>query len=438
VATSAPQIEGAVGARGRSVWDAFAAEPGRVFEGHGLWPACDHVARYAEDVALMRELGVNAYRFSVAWPRVLPEGPGRVSDEGVGFYDRLVDALLEAGIEPFLTLFHWDFPYDLYLRGGWLSPDSPGWFSDYADLLARRLGDRVRNWITQNEPSCFLGDGHVSGTHAPGLKLPWPEFLIATKHALLAHGDAVAAIRASAARARVGVAVCAIHGIPASDDPADVAANERYTFEIGPWTDRRFWHQAPYLEPMLRGVWAVGEGEPTPDELRRMSRPLDFLGLNVYSAPYIRSQEDGAPTVVQFTPGWPRSAFAWPVTPEAMAWAARLHSERYSLPIVFTENGMACLDWPDEAGKVRDPQRVDYLRRHVSQVLQLRDAGVPVEGYFHWTLCDNFEWAEGYRMRFGLVHVDFSTQRRTPKDSFWAYRELIQRGFQDLQDRHDL
>lgn len=433
-ATAAYQIEGSadVDGRGPSVWDAFCLLRGAVRGGHTGDVACDHYRRWPEDVALMRDLGLNAYRFSLSWTRLLPEGRGTPNEAGLAFYDRLVDALLAAGIEPYATLFHWDFPLELQRRGGWLNPDAVGWFEAFADLAARRYGDRVRHWFTLNEPPCFLGIGHVDGRHAPGLRLDWPEFLLALKHASMAHGAAVGALRGGA-RGPVSIgAVPVSHiGIPARETPESVAAAREYTFGT-PDPGRGYWVARLYLDPILRGEWPHDIAEAlTPhgprvseSDLRVMNQPVDLLGLNFYSAPTIDAGPDGRPVELPEPAGTPRTAFDWPVTPEGLYWSVRLHHERYGLPVAIAENGMAAHDWVGSDGRVRDPQRIDFLARYLRSLHRAHAEGLPVLGYFHWSLLDNFEWAEGYERRFGLVHVDFATQRRTLKDSARWYANV--------------
>lgn len=435
-ATAAYQIEGAVEADGRgpSVWDAFCARAGAIRGGDTGAVACDHRNRYREDVELMREIGLGAYRFSFSWTRVLPEGRGRPSEEGLGFYDRLIDALLEAGVEPYATLFHWDYPLELLRAGGWLNADSVGWFEEFAELMADRYSDRVRNWFTLNEPTCFLGLGHVDGRHAPGLQLDWPEFFLALKHASMAHGGAVQALRARAREPlQVGIVPISHIAIPADETPESVAAAREYTFGAAD-PERGYWVARPYLDPVLLGVWPwdivsalTPNGPEVSDrELAKMHQPLDTLGLNFYSGPIVRAGRDGRPEAVAEPPGSPRTAFDWTVTPEGLYWSVRFHHERYGLPVVIAENGLAGLDWVSLDGKVHDPQRIDYTARYLRSLHRACGEGFPVLGYFHWSLLDNFEWAEGYSRRFGLVHVDFETQKRTPKDSARWYRSVIE------------
>ena len=435
-ATASYQIEGAVNEGGRkpSVWDALCQRKGAIYQGHSGAVACDHYHRVKEDVALMKEIGLNAYRFSFSWSRVIPNGTGSVNPEGISFYDKLIDELLVAGITPYPTIFHWDYPQELYLRGGWLNRDSVDWFGEYTQVLAERFSDRVQNWFTHNEPPCFLGLGHVIGAHAPGLKLDWPDFYVATKHALMAHGRAVQVLRSHGKQPlRIGYVPISHIGIPADESPEAVAAASEYTF--GTQTeDRAFWYARLYLDPVLKGEWpsetveVLTKNGPSvsQSDLNEMHQPIDFLGLNFYNAPYVNQGPDGKPQVVAYADGFPRTGFDWPVTPEGLYWSIRFHHERYGLPMMITENGLSNLDWVGVDGQVHDPQRIDFTTRYLRSLHRAHAEGYPVDGYFHWSLMDNFEWAEGYKHRFGMIHVDFETQKRTPKDSARWYRNVIE------------
>ena len=437
--TASYQIEGAVheDGRGASVWDTFCAEPGRVVDGSTGEVACDHYHRWAEDVALMRGLGLDGYRLSVAWPRIQPEGTGRANAEGLGFYDRLVDALLEAGVRPMVTLFHWDLPQALQDRGGWQSRETAERFAEYATLVAMRLGDRVEHWCPVNEPNVVTMLGHAVGAHAPGLRLMF-EALPVAHHLLLGHGRAVAALRAAGA-ASVGTATNHTPVWPASPDPADVAAAEQYD---------TLWNRL-FADPVLLGRYPEGFAEVMPgpasgdltDDLAVISAPLDFYGLNYYnpmrvadpSSPLAATAEspfdmEGAPFAMVPLEGYPRTAFDWPVVPQGLRELLVTMRTRYgdALPPVYvTENGCAYDDAPDETGRVDDPQRIGYLDAHLRAIAGAVEDGVDVRGYYTWSLMDNFEWAEGYTKRFGLVHVDYETQRRTPKSSYGWYRDVI-------------
>ncbi|WP_404425081.1 GH1 family beta-glucosidase [Nibricoccus sp. IMCC34717] len=435
-ASSAYQIEGATGLphRGPCVWDMFSERAGKIYEGHRADRACDHVARMEEDVALLGGLGLEAYRFSLSWPRVLPDGCGVVNQAGLDFYDRLVDKLLAHGIEPWATLFHWDLPRTLYLRGGWLNRDCASWFSEYTALVVEKLSDRVVHWMPMNEPQCFIGLGLSTGVHAPGDRLGDRELLLAAHHCLLAHGASVSAARASARRPlRVGSANVGITSSPASNSEADISAARSVMFSGAGGSLNPVWNNTWWSDPMFFGRYPEDGvrhfGALMPDHFERdlptISQPLDFLGVNVYSSDSYRCGADGKPQRVPYPVGGPQSHFHWSVTPECLYWAPRFLHERYGKPVVITENGLAGADWVDLDGRVRDAHRVDFTRRYLLELSRAVADGVPVDAYFHWSILDNFEWAEGYKQRFGLIHVDFETQQRTVKDSARWYAEVI-------------
>jgi beta-glucosidase len=411
VSTAAYQIEGGVdeGGRGPSIWDTFSHEPGRIGDGGTGDVACDHYHRYAEDVGLMADLGVNAYRFSIAWPRIQPDGTGPANPAGVAFYDRLVDALLERGIDPVATLFHWDLPQGLQDKGGWFERDTAFRFADYADLVAAALGDRVKLWITLNEPFVHTVYGHAFGLHAPGEARMFGA-LPTAHHQLLGHGLAVAALRG-----RSGSPVAIANNYSpvrvVGDTDADRAAGDLYDAL----------HNRLFTEPLL------GLGYPEQfdlpvrtGDLEAIAAPIDALGVNYYNPTGISAPSTGdLPFDLTVLDGYPLTAFGWPVVPEALTeLLLRLHRD-YRLPLYVTESGCSYPEWPD------DPARVDYLRRHVGAVEAAVAEGADVRGYFVWSIVDNFEWAEGYAQRFGLVHVDFETQERTPKASYHWYRRYI-------------
>lgn len=435
-AAAAYQIEGAVSddGRGPSIWDTFAREPGRVFDGHTGDTACDHYRRWPEDVELMRALGLGAYRLSLAWPRVLPGGTGKTNERGLTFYDRLIDALLGAGIEPWVTLYHWDLPQALQDRGGFLHPDFPRWFADYTAVAVARLGDRVKHWITFNEPPCSIGLGLQDGRHAPGLKLSFAECLRGAHHLLLAHGRAVQALRAGVrGTSSISLALTGRERIPATSSPADVEAARRSYFDC---TARTMWNLSWWADPILLGgypedglrAFAPDLPEIADGEMELIGQPIDFIAYNCYTGWPVRAGVDGKPEDVpgSWGPGNPRSTLSWlSIAPDAPYWAARFLHERYRQPVVFTENGYCNTDFVHLDGSVHDPQRIDFLGRYLRAVRRALEDGVPVGGYFYWSILDNFEWTEGYKDRFGLVHVDYRTQRRTPKDSYFWYRDFI-------------
>jgi len=433
-ASSAYQVEGGARAdgRGSSVWDEFCTRPGAVHQGETGDTACDHYNRFGEDVALMRSVGLQAYRLSTSWPRVLPAGTGKPNEAGLEFYDRLVDALLGAGIEPWITLFHWDMPTELYRRGGWLNRESADWFAEYAGLMSSRLSDRVVHWMTLNEPQVYIGLGHGDGKHAPGLKLSVPDLLLASHNTLLAHGRGVQALRASAKRklsigwAPVGHIVC-----PATDSAADITVARNATFTI---TQRNVWNNTWFGDAVCKGHYPADGlelfGKDVPEiragDMETIHQPIDFFGVNIYSGSTVRAGDDGKAVSVPAAPGAPVTAFGWPIHPESLYWGPRFLNERYGLPIVITENGMSNIDVPDAEGHVQDPQRIEFTRRYLLQLGKAINDGVKIDGYFHWSIMDNFEWAEGYKQRFGMIHVDFITQKRTLKDSARWYRKVIE------------
>lgn len=425
VATSAYQIEGAHDADGRgpSIWDHFCRVPGAVANHETGDTACDHYRRWADDVRLLRDLGVNAYRFSIAWPRVLPAGRGRVNVAGLDFYERLVDALLAAGIEPYPTLYHWDLPQALQDQGGWPARDTVGAFADYAALVAGRLGDRVRRWTTHNEPMVAAVFGHFFGTHAPGLKDPLAALRVA-HHLLLSHGQAAQAIRASArGPVQVGIALNLQPVDPLTDTPEDQQAAWRFDGFVNRW----------FLDPLCRGAYPedlmAQFGPLVPvraGDLETIRAPLDFLGVNYYSRVRVRHAADAILQAEQVESHDVERSLMWEIYPEGLGRLLdRLAAEYRPPEILITENGMPREDAPNSHGDVDDAPRIDFIRRHLAQVQQALARGVPVRGYFVWSFLDNFEWALGYRMRFGLVHVDFATQQRTPKASALWYRRFI-------------
>ncbi|MEO6702711.1 MAG: GH1 family beta-glucosidase [Jatrophihabitantaceae bacterium] len=434
--TAAYQIEGAVEVdrRGHSVWDTFCAEPGRIADGSSGAVACDHYHRYPEDVALMAELGLAGYRLSLAWPRIQPDGSGPPNQAGIAFYDRLIDQLLSEGIKPMVTLFHWDLPQALQDQGGWGNRATAQRFAEFAAIVADRFADRVSWWAPVNEPNVVTVLGHVIGAHAPGSRLGVEAALPVAHHLLLGHGLAVQALRAAGAS---GIGSANNHSPvwPASDRPADVAAATSYD---------QLWNRL-FADPILLGRYPAELAElmpgPVADDLAIISQPLDFYGVNYYNparigAPDAVDQIEDDPLLGSLPfarlpiTGYPRTDFDWPVVPDGLhEILVQLH-ERYGdrlPPIQITENGCSYSDGPDSAGQVTDSRRIEYLDGHLRAVHRAIADGVAVSGYFCWSLLDNFEWAEGYRQRFGLIHVDYQTQQRTPKDSFHWYAEVIGR-----------
>lgn len=426
VATAAYQIEGAVAEDGRSpsIWDTFSHTPGKVDGGDTGDVACDHYHRVPEDIGLIQRLGADAYRFSIAWPRVVPGGDGPVNKAGLDFYDRLVDGLLEAGVTPFATLYHWDLPQALQDRGGWTVRETSEHFAAYAAHVVERLGDRVKDWATLNEPLCSAWIGHLEGRMAPGLT-DLTAAVRASYHLHLGHGLAVQAIRAASSDARVGIVNNLSPIEPASGSEADLAAARRADGHINRW----------WLDPILgRGypqdmVEEYGVELPVqPGDLETIAAPLDWLGLNYYFRQIVTVDPDGtAPRARQVSvPGARLTHMDWEVHAEGLEQLLLRLTEEYGVERIFvTENGSAYEDVVAADGSVHDPERVRYLEEHLAACARAVAKGAPLAGYFAWSLMDNFEWAYGYDKRFGLVHVDYATQRRTVKSSGLRYAELV-------------
>jgi beta-glucosidase len=427
--------------RGPNIYDEYCAKPGNIFGGHTGNVAADHVRRYREDVGLMRSMGLHAYRFSIAWSRVLHEGVGRVNEGGLGFYDRLVDELLAAGIEPWVTLFHWDLPLALDRRGGWLNRDIAEWFAEYTAVVVDRLSDRVSKWMTLNEPQVFIKYGYGDAKLPPGLKLTLKEQVVACHNALRAHGRAVQVIRAKAKKAPfVGWALVNRTDVPATDSPADVEAARRGTLGVlTPDLWNNTWYADPaffgrYPEDGLRLFGAEAAPPIEAGDMEVIKQPLDFYGVNIYDGRRVRDV-NGAVEAVAFPDGHPQTAIKWFIVPEALYWGPRFVHERYKVPVAVTENGMSGTDWVALDGAVHDPQRIDYTTRYLRALERAMDDGVDVRAYFHWSLLDNFEWTAGYGERFGLIHVDVPTGKRTPKDSSKWYSRVIATNGAALHER---
>jgi beta-glucosidase len=432
-ATSAYQIEGAVNedGRGPSIWDGFAHTAGRIADRSNADVANDGYHRYKEDVQLIKALGARAYRFSIAWPRVFPEGTGAPNPKGLDFYNRLVDELLANGIEPFATLYHWDLPQALQDRvGGWMSRDTARAFADYAGYVATALSDRVKHVFTINECSRLVDFGYGAGFDAPGLKLPQPALNQVRHHVALGHGLAVQAIRAHGrAGTRVGPAENIVICVPAIETPANIRAAEIATRELN----------AGYLTVILEGKYTdaflayAGKDAPkyTAEDLSVISSPIDFVGLNVYMPHHyvVAADDEHGFGLLPFPASFPHMESNWlKIGPEAMYWAPRHVAKLWNVKSIYiTENGTSAADQPAAEGHVYDVDRIMYLRNYLTQLQRATSEGVPVHGYFLWSLMDNFEWSDGFEKRFGLYRVDFKTQRRTPKLSASFYRETIER-----------
>lgn len=424
ISSSAYQTEGAVAEDGRapSVWDTFASQPGRIIDATDASTACDHYHRYRDDFRLLSELGVGAYRFSIAWSRIQPESAGPPNAAGLDFYDRVVDELLQRDIAPIVNLFHWDLPQWLQDEGGWQDRAVADRFADYAQIVAERLGDRVAMWGTINEMFEHFALGHLLGTHAPGLTLPLESSFAVAHHLLLAHGSAVRTLRAYSPAPIM--AINSFAGVrPATDSESDVAAADLYDL-----IQNRLFTDPLILGSYPEGVTPLIEPWIHEGDLEIIASPIDRLGVNYYSINEITAADAPVPLAVGAPRGYPVTSFGWAVAPEGLTDVlVDLHT-RYGdalMPLLVTENGCAYDDAVDANGECDDPERVAFLGRHIGAVGAAIDAGVDVRGYCVWSLLDNFEWAEGYTKRFGLVHVDFETQVRTPKTSFTWFKELI-------------
>ena len=428
-ATAAYQVEGAVRADGRgpSVWDTFSHTPGKTYQGETADIADDFYHLYKEDVALMKELGTQTFRFSIAWPRVFPEGTGRPNPKGLDFYKRLLDALDSAGIAPYATLFHWDLPQALQDRGGWTNIATSHAFADYAAYVAGQLSDRIQHWMTINEFDSFIDAGYATGESAPGLKLPRKDVMQARHYAVLAHGLAVQAIRAAAKQSiKVGLAEDISGAMPAIQDAAHIRAAELAIREIN----------AQYITVILEGRYTdlylrnLGADAPhfTPEELKVISSPIDFLGINVYTT------QEASPAdtpegfaIIPRPASYPHASSNWLfVTPQALYWTPKLVSQIWGVKEIYiTENGYSSEDILRPDGRVLDTDRIEYLRNYLLELHRGVSEGVPVRGYFLWSLLDNYEWSDGFSKRFGITYVDFKTQKRTPKLSYDFYKDLI-------------
>jgi len=429
VASSAYQIEGAADedGRGLSIWDTFCHKPGAVYKGHTGDVAADHYHRFAEDVDLIASLGMHAYRFSIAWPRILPEGRGSINQKGIDFYNRLVDVLLERDIIPMPTLYHWDLPQALQDTGGWKKRDTAKHFADYAQVMVEALGDRVTRWITHNEPFVVAVLGHFTGEHAPGIQDPFATFHTAY-HVLLSHGLAVEAMRAAAPQPlQIGITLDYNPIHPASEREEDLAAARRFD-----GVRNRLYFEPVFLgrfpEDMIRLFGALAP-EVRPDDLAMMNTPIEFLGVNYYTRMVVR-HDSSTPLIeaVEIQPQGREYSMMWEIYPEGLHEMLMRIWRDYQPPAIYiTENGIPVPDDLDHDGKVRDYRRIRYLRDHLIQAHRAIQSGVPLKGYLHWSILDNFEWALGYRMRFGLVYVDFETLERTVKMSGHWFAQVVRR-----------
>ena len=429
-ATASYQIEGGYNEDGKeeSIWDRFCRTPGKVQGGDRGDVACNHYHRYRDDVKLMKSMSLNAYRFSIAWSRIFPQGKGQINQRGLNFYERLVDELLDSGIEPFVTLYHWDLPQALQEKGGWVNKDTIGYFKDYAEEVSKKLGDRVHFWITHNEPWVVSFLGHHSGIHAPGIK-NLSTALKVSHHLLLSHGETVAVIRDNGdEKTQVGITLNLSPGYPASESKEDKKAAKRFDGYLNRW----------FLEPIYKGSYPedmlVLYGDKAPEiqakDLERISTKIDFLGVNYYTRTVVKA--DKKETFLGLSQVKPSGAeyteMDWEIYPPGIyEILKRVHSD-YDEPVIYiTENGVAFPDKIDKNGRVNDESRIEYLKGHFLQAHRAIGEGVKLSGYFVWSLLDNFEWAYGYSKRFGLIYTDYPTQKRIIKASGWWYKEVIEK-----------
>jgi beta-glucosidase len=428
VATSSYQIEGAANedGRGKSIWDTFCKVPGKVANFDNGDMACDHYHRYKEDLDLMKWMGVKAYRFSVAWPRVIPDGVGRVNEMGLDFYDRLIDSLLEREIAPWLTMYHWDLPEALQMHGGWNNREVVEWFGEYAEVLTSRFGDRVKNWMTLNEPLCSAWLGHLYGDMAPGIK-DLQTALNVSHHLLMSHGLACQVIRSNVSESNVGIVINVTPAVPATDSQED-----RNAAELADGFDNRW-----FLDPVFGRTYPAdvidvlgASPEIHSGDMKLIAQDLDFLGVNFYFRQTVAADQNSKPLPIKSInrENVKRTAMNWEVHPQAFEEILLRISKEYSPKTIYiTENGSA---WNDEVinGEIIDDERIDYLVRHLDAMRSAKNQGAPILGYFAWSFLDNFEWAYGYEKRFGLIYVDYKTQTRTPKKSALFYRQLLLNG----------
>ncbi|MCI7805201.1 MAG: GH1 family beta-glucosidase [Oscillospiraceae bacterium] len=440
-ATSSYQIEGGAyeDGKGLNIFDTFCSIPGRILNNDHGNTACDHYHRWKEDIAIMKEIGLKAYRFSLSWARILPEGTGRINPEGIKFYSDIIDELLKNGIEPYITLYHWDLPLALDKLGGWRNPEMVKWFAEYARVVAENFSDRVKNFITINEPQVIIGLGYQQGTIAPGLQITTPDALEASHILLKSHGAAVVALRTfSKQPVNIGYAPCGNMNIPASSSPEDIEAARRSMFEIpsaAAAPGSTVWFNDPILLGKYpeQGMKLCEEHMPkvTDTDMKLISQPIDFLGHNIYWGHTVAA-EGGSPKIISDPGGFSRPPYKWPVTPDCIYWGTKFLYDRYKTPIYITENGKSCQDTVSADGRVHDPERIDYLNGYLAGLKKAYLEGVDIRGYFQWSLMDNFEWAYGYSERFGIVYVDYQTQQRILKDSAYRYSEIIRTDGEDL------
>lgn len=426
-ASAAHQVEGAYLEDGKTlnIWDVFAK--GHVLNGDDGKVACNHYYRYKEDVALMKKIGLKSYRFSISWARIFPDDSGKINEKGMQFYKNLVDELIKAGIVPMCTLYHWDLPMWVHEKGGWEKEENIEYFVQYAEACVKALSDKIEYWLTFNEPECFVLAGYMRGGHAPFLQLSEDKVDRVTRNVMIAHGKAVMKMREVAKRPlKIGTAQAAYLESPEFETPEEIERARSVNFDTADKGICAWW-----ADPLYLGKRQVGTNYLSDEDLKIINQPLDFFAFNMYNAGGY-----GAPT--QLEPnhrayaGFPRTTMDWPITPECLYWASRFIYERYGLPIMITENGMANVDFKMLDGKVHDPQRIDFVHRYLLGFKRAADEGIPLLGYQYWSIMDNFEWTFGYSRRFGLIYVDYPTGERTLKDSAYFYAEVIKNNGENL------
>ncbi len=440
--TAAMQVEGYPYADGggRSIWSVLDSEPSKVKDGSNNLVADDTYHRWAQDIPLMRRMGLDSYRMSIAWPRVMPNGKGTPNPKALAYYDRLIDDLLHAGIAPWVTTYHFDYPEALQQQGGWLNPDSPRWLADYAHLLSTRYSDRVQHWFTINEPNIFWSFSGEAGFMPPFKKLSQEELALGAHHILLGHGMSVQAIRAGAKKpVEVGIPFAGQFSLPATASSADVAAARTHSFTFEPvsigalappllFLGNAWWLDAIYLGKYPgKGLAMMPfmEKLATSEAMGAIHQPLDFCAINLYFGSHVRAGAEGAPEVVPEPENAPRTHYGWTITPELLYYAPKFLYERYNRPIVISENGMSHADKPGADGKIHDPERSAFIRDYLRNYLRASQDGVKLRGYFHWSLMDNWEFTSGFTEQFGLIYVDRQTQQRIVKDSAATYAEIV-------------
>ena len=438
-ASASYQVEGAYleDGKGLNIWDVYSNHGNYVAHNETGNVACDHYHRYKEDIALMKQMGMKCYRFSISWARILPDGTGKINEKGIKFYSDLVDELIKNGITPLVTLFHWEYPYALHMKGGWLNPQSSDWFAEYANVVVDALSDRVSCWMTINEPQIFIGLGYSLGVHAPFLKMPVFDIARMSHNVLLAHGKAVKVIRENAVlKPQIGFAFATSCCAPLgkSEEEIEDARKRSFDMDIGNFIFSATW----WADPIVFGKYPdqayelLGKNMPEikDGDMEIISQPIDFYGTNIYEGRKIcmvNGYSEG--TYI----GNPKTMMEWSVTPETFYWSPKFLYERYGLPVMITENGIANMDWIYIDGKVHDPQREDFITRYLKELKHAADDGIDILGYMYWSVMDNFEWNSGYDKRFGLVYIDYITQKRTIKDSAYYYRSIIEANGENLQ-----